>query len=113
MHEYSIVNALLDLCEKNCASYPDAKVSTITVAVGKLSGVEPTLLATAFDTFKEGTCVAQAAMVVDLIEPAILCHACHQESIVHDGGMLCPACQSDDTILIRGEELHLMRMELA
>jgi hydrogenase nickel incorporation protein HypA/HybF len=48
MHEYSIVQSLLNQCGYN------AKVNDATKVVVKI-GVEPDLLKTAFDTFKEGT----------------------------------------------------------
>ena len=55
MHEYSIVQSLLDQCEDNAKANDAKKVTKVVVKIGVMSGVEPDLLKTAFDTFKEGT----------------------------------------------------------
>lgn len=68
MHEYSIVQALLDQCE-HYAKENDAEIVTkVTVKIGKFSGVEPYLLETAFDTFKETTICSQAEFIITVDE---------------------------------------------
>ena len=52
MHEYSIVQSLLQSCEEHAAANDSDKVTKVVVKIGNLSGVEPDLLATAFNTFK-------------------------------------------------------------
>ncbi len=44
MHEFSIVQSLLDLIEKNVKLNDAKSVSKVVVKIGKLSGVEPHLL---------------------------------------------------------------------
>ena len=53
MHEYSIVQSLLESCEEHARTNDAKKVTKVVVKIGVLSGVEPDLLQTAFDTFKE------------------------------------------------------------
>lgn len=53
MHEYSIVQSLLEQCEQYVEANDASKVTKLIVKIGVLSGVEPDLLQTAFDTFKE------------------------------------------------------------
>jgi len=55
MHEYSVVQALLNQCEEVAAQNEATKVMKVIVKIGVLSGVEPHLLQVAFDTFKEKT----------------------------------------------------------
>ena len=55
MHEYSIVQSLIEQCEENAKANDSKKVIKVVVRIGVMSGVEPDLLKTAFDTFKEGT----------------------------------------------------------
>ena len=55
MHEYSIVQALLDQCEEHAKANDSTKVTKVVTKIGKLSGFEPHLLETAFETFKEKT----------------------------------------------------------
>lgn len=57
MHEYSIVGALIEQCEEQAIANDANKVTRVAIKVGILSGVEPALLRTAFETFKlEGIC---------------------------------------------------------
>ena len=55
MHEYSIVQSLLESCEQHARENEAKEVTKVVVKIGVLSGVEPDLLQTAFDTFKEKT----------------------------------------------------------
>ena len=53
MHEFSIVDSLLHLAEERAAKNNAAKVTKPEIKIGVLSGVEPDLLKTAFETFKK------------------------------------------------------------
>ena len=46
MHEYSIVQSLLDSCEDHAKENNATKVSKVIVKIGVMSGVEPSLLQT-------------------------------------------------------------------
>ena len=52
MHEYSIVQSLLESCEEHAKSNDAKKVTKVVVKIGVLSGVEPELLQTAFEDRK-------------------------------------------------------------
>ncbi|HFB67726.1 MAG TPA: hydrogenase maturation nickel metallochaperone HypA, partial [Calditrichae bacterium] len=48
MHEFSIVQNLLQLIETQAREHQASRVTRVVVKVGKFSGVEPHLLQTAF-----------------------------------------------------------------
>ena len=75
MHEFSIVNALLDMCEQNAKDHNMAKVTHVEIKIGKLSGVEPHLLETAFETFKEGTMCDGAKFTMHLQDVILHCQS--------------------------------------
>ncbi len=52
MHEYSIVSSLIEQCEQHAREQHSTKITRVAIKVGVLSGVEPELLKTAFETFK-------------------------------------------------------------
>ena len=66
MHEYSIVQSLLDSCEEHARQNDAKKVAKVVVKIGVLSGVEPDLLQTAFDTFKEQTVCHNAEFILNI-----------------------------------------------
>ena len=66
MHELSIVQNLVSLCEKNAAKENAKEISKIEIKVGRLSGVEPHYLESAFDVYKTGTICENAELVINL-----------------------------------------------
>ncbi|NPA42038.1 MAG: hydrogenase maturation nickel metallochaperone HypA [Aquificae bacterium] len=112
MHEFSIVQSLLALIEDYARENGAKEVSKVVVQVGVLSGVEPHLLKTAFDTFKEGT-VAETAELVMEIEPLrIKCLDCGEEAQKEELNALCPSCGSVNTQVVGGEDLLLKSLEM-
>ena len=112
MHEYSIVQSLLDSCEENATKHNATKVTKIVVKIGVMSGVEPQLLKTAFDTFKQGTICENCEYIQNIQLLKIKCHKCTTESTLDKNEYCCPKCQSTDIDVIDGEDLMLMQLEL-
>ena len=112
MHEFSIVNALLEMCDKNAQEHNATKITRVEIKVGKLSGVEAHLLETAFNTFKEETVCDGAEFVMHLQDVVIRCHSCHEESTLSKNELMCPSCGGNDVSIIDGEEMYLMRLEM-
>ena len=55
MHEYSIVQALLDRVEQELRRKGASRSHLVRVRIGELAGVEVELLRTAYDTIRRGT----------------------------------------------------------
>ena len=112
MHEFSIVNALLDMCEQNAKDHDMAKITKVEIKIGKLSGVEPHLLQSAFDTFKEGSMCDGAELLMHLQDVILYCHTCQKESTIEKNVFECPHCGSTECRVVDGEEMYLMRLEM-
>jgi len=112
MHEYSIVQSLLNSCEEHAEANDASKISKVVVKIGVMSGVEPQLLQTAFDTFKEETICSEAEFVMHIQKVKVLCKGCGQESELEKLEYECPFCQSVDLKIIDGEEMYLMQLEM-
>ncbi|WP_458699418.1 hydrogenase maturation nickel metallochaperone HypA [Sulfurospirillum sp. 1307] len=111
MHEFSIVQDLLYMCEKNAKDNNATKITKVEVKIGKLSGVEPHLLQTAFDTFKEKTICDGAEFVMNIQDLVVRCVKCHEKSILEQNVFSCPKCGGDVEV-IDGEDMYLMRLEM-
>ncbi len=111
MHELSIVNSLIDLCEKNARENSATKILKVEIKVGKLSGVEPHFLQTTFDTFKEKTICQDAELIIHIQELVVRCFDCLKESILGQNNFECPECKGSVEV-IDGEEMYLMRLEM-
>ncbi len=112
MHEFSIVQSLLDLCEDNAKKNGAKKVLKVSIKVGKLSGVEPELLKTAFETFKLDTICDEALLEMSVQDVVIECRNCNQKSTLMNLEGCCPNCESEDISIIDGNEMYLMSLEM-
>lgn len=112
MHEYSIVQSLIDSSEDHTKSNGAKKVLKLVVKIGVMSGVEPDLLQTAFDTFKESTVCEDAIMVINIQKVKIFCNGCEKESELEKNEYVCPCCKSTNINILDGEDMFLMQLEL-
>ena len=112
MHEYSIVQSLLESCEEHARQNESENVTKVVVKIGVLSGVEPDLLQTAFDTFKEKTVCHNAQFIINHQKVVIACLSCDEESTLENHEFVCPKCESNQLKVIDGEEMFLMSLEM-
>lgn len=110
MHEYSIVEALLRRVESEARLRKATAVGRIRVALGELSGVDPGLLSTAYETFRARTLCEDAEMEIRTVPAIWVCRACGLP--IAAGSLLrCPACQSPAR-LASGDEIVLEQIEM-
>ncbi len=108
MHEYSIVQSLVD--SVNAAVGDRGSVHRIEVRIGELSGVDAELLATAYDIFRSGTICEEATMTINRIPARWECPRCRTE-IERGKPLRCPLCD-EPARLAAGDEIILQRIEL-
>lgn len=113
MHEFSIVTALLKMCEQNAKENNATKITKVEVKIGKLSGVEPHFLEMTFNTFKENTLCDGCEFVMHVQDVIVKCDECQHESAISNNTFdKCPSCQSNQLRVVDGEEMYLMRLEM-
>lgn len=110
MHEYSIVQALLERVELEARRHGARSVAAVTVAVGRESGVDSGLLATAFELVRAGTIARDARLALREVEPRWSCSLCSRP-IAAGEVLTCAECGAPAK-LIEGDELVLERLEL-
>jgi len=110
MHEYSIVQALIERVEAEARARHATSVHRLSVRIGDLSGVDVGLLATAFTTFCERTICERADLELHSVPARWECPACGRE--VGSGAMLrCAEC-GVPARLSTGDEIVLDRIEM-
>lgn len=110
MHEYSLVQALLDRVEAEARALNATAVRRVTVRIGPLAGVERMLFATAFDVCRAGTLCHDASLEIGGEEIAWRCEVCG-EPIGEGEELVCGNCHWPAR-LTGGDALTLERIEL-
>ena len=110
MHEYSIVQALVDRVEAEVRTRRATAVHRLSVRIGELSGVEPELLTTAYETFRERTICEGAVLDLKIVAAQWECPSCGR-AIGRGDLLTCPAC-AVPARLAQGDELVLERIEM-
>ncbi|HFU76817.1 MAG TPA: hydrogenase maturation nickel metallochaperone HypA [Arcobacter sp.] len=112
MHEYSVVQALLEQIEDITQKNDAQKVTKIVVKIGVMSGIEAHLLEIAFNTFKEKTVCDGAEFIMNIQPLKIMCNQCKKESELEKIHYCCQECGSTDVDVIDGEDMFLMSLEM-
>jgi hydrogenase nickel incorporation protein HypA/HybF len=110
MHEYSVVQALIDRVELEARVRGASTVHRVSVRIGEASGVDVSLLETAYATFREHTLCAQAELCVNVVPIRWECEQCGLAA-VHDAVLRCARCHGR-VRLAEGDELVLDRIEM-
>lgn len=109
MHELGITRNLVAICSEHANG---AKVSRVTLVVGKLSAVMPESIRFCFDICAKGTLLEGAQLEIE--EPPGLgaCQACGAQMELSALGGRC-VCGSNNLKVVSGEELKIREMEVA
>lgn len=110
MHEYSLVQALLQQVERQARAHQATAVHRLEVSIGELSGVEVALLETAYATFRERTICARAELRVRPVPARWVCPDCGRE-LRRGEALRCAGCGLPAR-LEAGDEMTLDRIEM-
>lgn len=110
MHEYSIVQALLEKVGEETRARGAQAVHRLRVRIGELSGVEPDLLRSAYMLFREDTICGAAELEIETVAACWRCRRCECE--LERGAVLrCPTCGCPGR-LQGGDEIILDQIEM-
>ncbi|MBM3285679.1 MAG: hydrogenase maturation nickel metallochaperone HypA [Candidatus Aminicenantes bacterium] len=112
MHELSIVASLFEILEEKAQEQGARKIVLVKLRVGKLAGVVPEFLRTAFDIYKDGTIAREAVLEIEEVPFRVRCRACRTVAERDDFVFICPACGSNDLETLEGTELLLEKLEM-
>lgn len=112
MHELSIALSILELAEEE-GERRGARVAAIHLKLGRFSGVFRDALASAYEMAREGTALAQAELVIDVVPLVIHCSACAADQTPASPYELrCPTCGALTNEIVRGRELEVHALEI-
>jgi len=110
MHEYSLVQSMVQRVEEEARARHATGVHRVRVRIGHSSGVEADLFASAYDILRAGTLCADAELVIARESTEWRCGACGT-AVPAGAELICPNC-GFPARLARGDDLVLERIEL-
>jgi len=110
MHEYSIVQALLERVEAEAAEHRAAAVHRLHIRIGEASGVEIELLRTAYGVFRDRTLCQNADLSIVPVPALWECPRC-LAPIPRGAILRCSGC-AVPARLAAGDEIVLDRIEM-
>jgi hydrogenase nickel incorporation protein HypA/HybF len=107
MHERSLVRALLRQVQQVADENSAGRVRSIRVRIGEFSGVEPELLASAFNDLVQDTPFCGATLDLERVVLEGRCEQCGRQFRIERFNFQCDRCGSVRLALRGGEELLL------
>lgn len=112
MHELSIVASLFEILEEKAREHHAARIVLVKLRVGKLSGIVPEFLQSAFEIYRRDTIASSATLEMDVVPVRVKCRKCDAVTEKDDFVFTCPSCGSNDLEMIEGMELILDKIDL-
>lgn len=112
MHELAVCQGLMTQVELVAKRENANKVTSITLQIGPLSGVEAILLKDAFPIASAGSIADGAELIIENMPIKVLCSQCGAETEAKPSKLICGQCGDYRTRVISGEEMLLKSLEL-
>ncbi|MDY6781708.1 MAG: hydrogenase maturation nickel metallochaperone HypA [Cyanobacteriota bacterium] len=109
MHELAIAENIVAIASESARGAP---VKRVTLEIGQLSAILPDAIRFCFDICCQDTPLEGATLEIIEIPGMGKCNRCATEFPLDQPFGVCPACDSLDLKIIRGEELTIKEMEV-
>jgi len=107
MHELSLLENVREILENHALSQNFTKVTQVTLAIGKLSCVEPDALRFGFDVVMNGSLAENAELIISEIPGLGICQQCGLQVELETSYDPCSHCGSPLVKIIQGAEMKI------
>lgn len=108
MHELAVTQGVVDTVT---ARTGDARVTTVRLEIGRLSGVMTDAVRFCFDVVAAGTPLEGASLEIEEPTGRAVCRTCGGSFGTDDLILLCP-CGSADVEIVDGDQLRITTVEV-
>lgn len=112
MHELGITQSIVEIAERTAREQGAARVISVTVEIGALSGVIPESVEFCFASCCKGTLLEQSRLLIEAIPGKGRCPDCRLELEIDPFTFACPACGALGLERLQGEELRIKELEV-
>jgi hydrogenase nickel incorporation protein HypA/HybF len=112
MHEMSIAQSLIEILREEMAKHGAKTLKTVHLRIGQLSAIVPEALSFCFQVSTDGTDMADAKLVMDIVPLQGYCPECRREFEIKEYHFVCPFCGATEVETIAGQDLTIVDMEV-
>lgn len=109
MHEMSITQGIIDICEKNAGG---RRVLSVDVEIGELSSVVPDAVEFCFEACSQGTLLEGARINIIRIPGSGQCLDCGTDTPLTALFSACQRCGGYQVTVVSGEEMRVREIEV-
>ena len=112
MHEMSIAHAIVEIVQDHAQRDAFKRVRTVHLSLGVLSHVDPRALEFGFDIATRGTVAEGSKLLIDRPSGSGYCMDCSKTVVITAHGEPCPECNGNKWMLVGGDEMRVLDLEV-
>ncbi|MBD3391804.1 MAG: hydrogenase maturation nickel metallochaperone HypA [Chitinivibrionales bacterium] len=111
VHEFSIVESILDTLGELAGKNRLARITSVTLTIGRLRQVVPETLRFAFEAASKDTVAHGARLELEFVDIRARCTTCGAKFRVENNYYICGTCNGTSVELTSGDELIIQSVE--
>ncbi len=112
MHELALAESLVGKIVEISVEDNISVITSVTLLIGDLSGVDKDALDFALPFVSEGTLLEKSKFIYERVKLQVKCDDCDKESYPEVPIIVCTHCHSDNIAIIAGREFVIKEMEV-
>jgi hydrogenase nickel incorporation protein HypA/HybF len=113
MHEMSIAQNVVEIIKEEMQKCRATILKSVRINIGQMSAIVPDAFSFCFEVITNGTEMAGAELIMDVIPLRGFCRNCGNEFEIVDYVFTCPSCGNTKIDTIAGRDLSIVEMEVA
>jgi hydrogenase nickel incorporation protein HypA/HybF len=105
IHETGIAQNILIIIERAAHQHQLSSIDKIVLEIGRLSGVQTDSLEFAFSVLTPGTLLENTMIEYDQPPLLLQCNHCKKEYSPANDSFICPTCNHEEFIVLKGRQL--------
>lgn len=111
MHEMSLAEGIMQIVEDQ-GSQAGNKVTSVTLSIGELAGIEIESLRFCFDVVSRQTLAEGAALEIESVPGSAFCFDCIAQVPHHNRGDACERCGGHKLTVVDGAQMKVKSLEV-
>ncbi len=112
MHEFGIASSIVDSVKAEAERRPGERLLAVGLRIGDVSGVNADAVEFCFQSLVKGTELDPIDLEIERTARRHRCPKCAREFDVADYDPTCPGCGEFETVLIGGDEMEIVYLEV-